>query len=73
MLQVCIHDDHAITGNIVKACRHGILLTEVAREVNIADARVILSQFLEDIQRLIHATIIDKEPLPIVALAQFRR
>ena len=66
VLQVGIDDDHAVAGDIVKAREHGDLLAEVARQVHIVDAFVLLPQLLQDVQRVVGTAVVDEHDFPLI-------
>ena len=69
MLQVSIHDNHTVARSIVEACQHGVLLTEVARQVDIADALIVLSQLADGLDGVVATAVVDHQHLPrIVAM-----
>ena len=67
MLQVGIHNHHAVARSIVEACQHRILLTEVARQVDIADTLIILSQLADDIDGIVATAVVNHQHLPGIA------
>ena len=64
VLQVGIHDDHAVAGDVIEAGQHGSFLAVVAREVEVVDAGVFLVEAGQDGQCVVAAAVVDEEHLP---------
>ena len=66
MLQVGVDDGGAVARDVVEAGEHGALLAEVAREVDVADAWVVLAESADLAEGLVGATVVDHDDFPIV-------
>ena len=66
ILQVSVdhHDD--ITGRVLEARRQRRLVSEVARQVNHAHARVLVGELIEDLGAAIGAAVVDEHELEVI-------
>ena len=51
---------------MVKAGQHGALLAEIARQVDVADALVVLAQRSDAVQCAVTAAVVDQQNLPVI-------
>ena len=66
MLQVGIHDHHAVARHVVESGQHGVLLAKVAREVNVADALIGSSQLFDHVDGAVVAAVVHHDHLPCI-------
>ena len=67
MLQVGIHDHHAVALGVVEARQHGRLLAEVTRQRYIAESAVSLVHVLEHVQRMVLTAVVHQQNLPAIS------
>ena len=66
ILQIGIHDDGRITGQIIDACRHGDFLAKITGQIDVRHAVILLPQFVHNRKRPILTAVIDKHKLEII-------
>ena len=65
-MQVGIENDGAVARRKVEARQHGVLLSEVARQVYVAHPPVLGAQLLDDVQGMVAAAVVHEQQLIVV-------